>query len=57
MSLVGLTAQIICWTLSLGQEHEQSEEEQMVTNDSSLGFSEQNTNGKLVRGGITPWIR
>ena len=57
MSLVGLTAQIICWTLSLGREHEQSEKEQMVTNDLSLGFSEQNTNGKLVRGGITPRIR
>ena len=34
-----------------------SEEEQMVMNDSGLGFSEQDTNGKLVREGITLQIR
>ena len=50
-------AQIIYWALSLVREHEQSKEEQIVMNDSGLGFSEQDMNGKLVRGGITPRIR
>ena len=54
---VGLRAQIIYWALGLGREHEQFEEEHMVMNDSGTGFSEQDTNGKLVRGGITPWIQ
>ena len=29
----------------------------MVMNDLGLGFNEQDMNGKLVREGITPWIR
>ena len=54
---VGLRAQIIYWALGLGREHEQSEEEQMVMNDLGSGFNKQDTNGKLVQGGITPRIR
>ena len=54
--IVGIRAQIIYWALGLGREHKQFEEEQMVMNDSGSGFSEQDTNGKLVRGGITPWM-
>ena len=42
--------------LGLGREHEQSEEEQMVMNDSGSRFNEQDTNGKSVQGGITPRI-
>ena len=36
---VGLRAQIIYWALGLGREHEQSEEEQMVMNDSGSRFN------------------
>ena len=45
------------YILGLGREHEQSEEEQMVTNDSGSGFNEQDTNGRSVRGGVTPRTR
>ena len=45
------------YILGLGREHEQSEEEQMIMNDSDSGFNEQDMNGKSVRGGISPQIR
>lgn len=57
ITIIGLRAQIIYWVLGLSREHEQSEEKQMVMNDSGSEFNEQDTNGKSVRGGVTPRIR
>ena len=50
-------AQIIYWALGLGREREWSEEERMIMNGSCSGFNEQDTNRKIVRGGISPRIR
>ena len=54
--IVGSRAQIIYWALGLVRESGWFEEEQMVKNDLDSGLNEQNMNGKVVQGGISPWI-
>ena len=53
---VGLKAQIIYWALGLGREHEQSDDKRMIMNGSDPRLNEQDTNEKVVRGGISPQI-
>ena len=54
--ILGLRAQIIYWALSFGREREQSEDERKIMNGSDPGLNEQGTNGKVIRGGTSPWI-
>jgi len=46
----------IYWALSLGRERKKSKEERMVMNGSDSRLNEQDMKGKVVRGGISPWI-
>jgi len=53
---VGLRAQIIYWVLDFSRERKKSEDERMVMNGSDSRLNEQDTKGKVVQGGISPWI-